>query len=98
VTLSNNAHMTISEFDALNHGCQCNFDVELGSTLQVDTDFDLTGSNPTLSLKGTSLLAVRGVLSDNDAPLVSWTSLRLLGRDKPVVSSVVPDWSIINMV
>jgi hypothetical protein len=30
-----------------------NFDVELGSTLQVDTDFDLTGSNPTLSLKGT---------------------------------------------
>jgi hypothetical protein len=43
-----------------------------------------------------SLLAVRGVLSDNDAPLVSWTSLRLLGRDKPVVSSVVPDWSIIN--
>jgi hypothetical protein len=40
VTLSNNAHMTISEFDALNHGCQCNFDVELGSTLQVDTDFD----------------------------------------------------------
>jgi hypothetical protein len=27
VTLSNNAHMTISEFDALNHGCQCNFRV-----------------------------------------------------------------------
>jgi hypothetical protein len=90
--------------------------VELGSTLQVDTDFDLTGSNPTLSLKGTLIAqslnvwdhgtitvestgtAVRGVLSDNDAPLVSWTSLRLLGRDKPVVSSVVPDWSIINMV
>jgi hypothetical protein len=42
-------------------------------------------------------LAVRGVLSDNDAPLVSWTSLRLLGRDKPVVSSVVPDWCLLGV-
>jgi hypothetical protein len=72
VTLSNNAHMTISEFDALNHGCQCNFDVELGSTLQVDTDFDLTGSNPTLSLKGKEETSQLLVLLFLIGPLSTW--------------------------
>ena len=77
VTLSNNAHMTISEFDALNHGCQCNFDVELGSTLQVDTDFDLTGSNPTLSLKGTLIAQSLNVWDHGTITVESTGTLQL---------------------
>ena len=56
VTLSDNSKLSISSFDDLNHGCQCNFDIKAGSTLQVNTDFDFTGNNPTLNLAG-SLIA-----------------------------------------
>ena len=53
VTITNNAKMTISAFDDINHGCQCDFVVDEGSTLEVTSDFDLTGTNPSLDLKGT---------------------------------------------
>jgi hypothetical protein len=43
--------MTISAFDDINHGCQCDFVVDEGSTLEVTSDFDLTGANPSLDLK-----------------------------------------------